>query len=289
MADYIRPSFSLFGAGRVGTAFAYHLFRLGWRPCFLYNRTREHLQRALRFVPFEKAAEILKAFDGSGDWWLIAVRDDAIEAVSSQLAQLPLNWNGKRVLHFSGFFSSETLQVLSKYGVLTGSLHPVMSIPTVEKGIELLSRGVFTCEGEIKAELAALARQIGGRAFLLTPQQKKIVHVAAVFLNNYYLALTQSLKDLGREAGLPPEDFVALLRPTMEQVLKTIDQSDAVWKITGPITRGDIKTIQAHQQLLEPYPILHQLYEVYLELVQQLLNQHGLSPQSTSQNRSPQE
>jgi predicted short-subunit dehydrogenase-like oxidoreductase (DUF2520 family) len=47
----------------------------------------------------------------------------------------------------------------------------------------------YTCEGEIKNTLAELVSTIGGQPFILNRRQKEIVHVAAVFMNNYVVAL----------------------------------------------------------------------------------------------------
>jgi|UPI0003610A4C predicted short-subunit dehydrogenase-like oxidoreductase (DUF2520 family) len=271
----IQRNFSLFGASRVGIALAFHLVRCGWRPRFLWNRSSERLEQAARFVTFDRTTTVLSDIEGDGDWLIIAVRDDVIAEVAGRLAELSVDFRDKRVLHVSGFYDSSILRPLKACGAATGSLHPVLSVPTIESGIETLPTGVFTCEGEIRAELVKMVQEIGGRAYLLTPQQKKVVHVAAVFLNNYYLALTQALRQLGNQVGLESEDFSALLKPTLAQVIETFARTDAVQRITGPVARGDLATIQAHQELLSPYPQLSRLYQDYLNLVLQLLEEQN--------------
>jgi predicted short-subunit dehydrogenase-like oxidoreductase (DUF2520 family) len=56
------------------------------------------------------------------------------------------------------------------------------------------------------------------------------------------------------EIGEPPEDAYQAFLPLMVSALQNIEELGTAASLTGPITRGDEKTIQTHLHALEELP-----------------------------------
>ena len=265
-------TFSIFGASRIGISFAYHLQKNGLIPQFLWNRSSIRLEQAEKWIRFEVTTTQIGDFDKPTDWLIISVSDDAIETVAQNLAKLPVNFNGCLAFHTSGFLNSEILKPLKKRGCRVGSCHPVLSAPDIETGIQRFSTGVFACEGEIDSELIQLTSKIGKLGLPLTSEQKQLVHVSAVFLQNYSVSLIAAVKNLCREKGLSEELSNLLLKGFSEQSVEVGWQRPLLDALTGPAARGDLKTIEKHLEFLKSHEDLKELYETFLKITQHLLS-----------------
>lgn len=255
-----KGSFSLFGASRVGIALAYHFHRAGYLPGFVWNRSEEGLNKALRWVPFKYESTSIKDFQGKSNWIIISVSDDAIESIAQKLADSVDNLNNVNAFHTSGFLCSEVLNPLKEKGCRTGSFHPVLSVPDIKTGVREMPSAVFTCEGEIDKELVKLVERIGRKSVILTPEQKELVHVSSVFLSNYSVSLIAAVKELCEKKGLSEDKATMILKELSEQAVESGWNKSLSDALTGPIVRGDVKTIEKHLELLDEYPELKKLY-----------------------------
>lgn len=260
MAEKLK-SFGLIGASRVGVSIAWNLHKNNYSPAYLWNRSYERLEKAGQYVNFDKFTTELENLPDV-DLIIISVTDDAIESMAEKLARSNCNLSETLVFHNSGFHSSSILKKCDSKGAKVGSFHPVVSIPDIEKGIELIKKTVFTCEGKASIELKGIADTIGNKGIIINQEQKKYIHLSAVFVNNYYSVLIAAIKNLMDSKGFANEDCKELF-------LKLSQQAAATWRLpisealTGPLARGDLKTIRGHIKLLDNYPDLQELYRKF--------------------------
>ncbi|MDD5540093.1 MAG: DUF2520 domain-containing protein [Candidatus Marinimicrobia bacterium] len=267
-------SFSLFGASRIGIALAYQLHRIGYKPEFVWNRHQPRLNQAIQFVPFaNQTTELATACRRLPNLIIIAVADDAIESVATQISQCAEDFSRVMAFHTSGFLNSKALEKLELKGAVTGSLHPVVSVPDVPSGIRLLERCIYTCEGAIKNSLMKLVTAIGAKPYALNRRQKEIVHLSAVFLNNYIVALVNAIKNLGADHAISPDQVQAILRPISEQGISSGWEKSIAEALTGPLIRGDFKTIEKHLDLLSDNRELKALYQGFIDLILRIIGQ----------------
>jgi len=264
-------SFSLIGASRTGIALAWHLVKAGYKPAFVWSRSGDSIQKALNYIKFNQSSIHLSAIPKDCQWIVIAVRDDAISNIARRLAGFMQSAAGIKVFHISGARDSAILKPLHEAGLGTGSFHPLISIPDIATGIKMIPGTVFSCEGEIQADLIRLAVEIGGRGIALRSDQKELVHVAAVFLNNYLTVLVQALKKLAYQRDIDAETFQVLLERLPQQALAKAWNLPIAASLSGPAVRGDRKTIQQHRQLLLQSSELRKLYDHFLVLTKKLL------------------
>lgn len=172
------------------------------------------------------------------DVFLIAVKDDAITEVSKFLSSK----NGV-VAHTSGAMEMEVIQTKNK-----GVFYPLQSFT---KGRPIDFSDVPIClEAESKTSMAVLkelAICLSENVQEIDSLQRKNLHLAAVFVNNF----TNYLYGIGEEICVKNRLSFDLLKPLIAETaekIKTMSPKDAQ---TGPARRNDIKSIQNHLELLD--------------------------------------
>ncbi len=133
------------------------------------------------------------------------------------------------------------------------SVHPLQTL-VKWRGPEQLDGafGAVTGEGEEALERGLwLARTLGLRPFELADDGRVLYHAGAMFASGYLVTLHQAASALVELAGAPPEALEPLMRRTIENG----------FELTGPISRGDWATMDAHLQAIrERKPELENLY-----------------------------
>jgi len=263
--------FVLVGASRTGITLAHHLEKAGYSPVFLWNRTAAGIGRAGRHVHFQQYSTDLGSIPQDIDWIIIAVSDDAIETVARDLSNVLKEGTGKRVFHISGAWDASLLNDLKAKGFRTGSFHPLLSVPDIDTGIALMGNAVFSCEGDIDGDLQQLAKDIGGTGIQLTADQKSLVHLSAVFVNNFQTVTIHALKQQALSKNIEAETLSALLKTLTQQATDNAWTKSLGESLTGPVARGDQKTIDKHLDQLSKTPELKKLYEQYVAMTRHLL------------------
>ncbi|RXR21437.1 Rossmann-like and DUF2520 domain-containing protein [Flavobacterium stagni] len=168
------------------------------------------------------------------DVYVIAVSDNAIGAVSSQL---PLN--NKLVVHTSGTTSLAVLDPKNRRGVF----YPLQ---TFTKGKRLAYHHIpFCLETEHESDYAILhelAHSVSESVYRISEDQRKALHVAAVFVCNFTNHLYQIGHDLCEEHQVP----FAILQPLIAETADKIQTLTPQQAQTGPALRGDTETLNRH-------------------------------------------
>jgi len=172
------------------------------------------------------------------DLYIIAVSDDAIPSVS----QLIRNKNGI-VVHTSG---SVSLDVLSKYDH-RGVFYPLQ---TFSKERKIDFKNVPICLESNQREdmelLKTLAHHISEQVYEISFQQRRSLHLAAVFVNNFTNHLYQIGNRICEENKVSFDILEPLILETAHKI-KDLSPHDAQ---TGPAKRGDKRTIKQHMEVL---------------------------------------
>ena len=225
------------GPGRAGGALAVAAFSAGHEIVGVYARRPDDQAVAglLSLVVRPIGSPLPHA-----DLMVIAVRDDAIAAVATQLA--PLSGNIRSAVHLSGLTATSALMPLEEAGLEVGSLHPLQSLPDPETGAAAL-RGAHvgvTGPESLARTLFALAESLGATPFLIPDDTKPLYHAAAAASANYVIAALALGAELFRAAGVDP----AVSRPLVEAVIANTFDLGAAASLTGPIARGDVGTVR---------------------------------------------
>lgn len=251
----IKPTVSIIGAGRLGTALALALASQGYSIEALVARRLRHAQKAWRALGRHGLAlsERQLADLPPSQILLITTPDDVIESVARRLAgSQKVMPAGRTVLHTSGALSSAVLRSLIAVGFHTGSLHPLVSVSAPTSATNF--RGAFFCfEGDPAAVRVArrIVRQLGGRGFAVAPRNKALYHAAAVMASGHMTALFDiAIEMLGR-CGLSGPRARKILLPLVESAARNLSAMEPARALTGTFARGDVDTVRRHLTAIE--------------------------------------
>jgi predicted short-subunit dehydrogenase-like oxidoreductase (DUF2520 family) len=151
-----KPTISIIGAGRLGTALAIALASKGYAIVAVAARRAAHARKAISLsgLPSQTlalGADQLEQLPPS-DLVLITTPDDLIAGVARSFAKLRRSSRHRTAfLHTSGALSSEVLSPLAKAGFHTGSMHPLVSISDPRAGAAALPGAFYRIEGDTDA------------------------------------------------------------------------------------------------------------------------------------------
>ena len=174
----------------------------------------------------------------AADVYILAVTDEAIADISNQLP-----FKNQLLVHTSGSVAMETLndnnrkgvfyplQTFSKSKAVDFKIIPICIEATTEKDYQTLE---------------ALAKSISNVVYKIYSEQRKALHVAAVFVSNFVNHLYKMGNDICIENEVPFD----LLKPLIQETANKINTLSPAQAQTGPAKRNDTQTINAHLSFL---------------------------------------
>lgn len=168
---------------------------------------------------------------------IIAVSDDAIPEVSSKIK------NGL-VVHTSGSVALNKLENKTRKGIFY-----MLQTFSKDKKVDF-SKIPFCLEAENEKDYAlleTLAKSIGEKIYSVNSEQRKIVHVAAVFVNNFTNHMYKIGNNICEKNKVPFE----ILKPLIQETALKINHLSPEKAQTGPAVRQDKETIKNHLNLLD--------------------------------------
>ena len=250
------------GSGNVAWHLAPALEDAGLVIECVYSRQQKHAQQLADRLYGTDTQAHLDFSDSEATLFVVAVSDDAIEEVAQQLV-LP---EEATVVHTSG---SQPLTALRRAATnYTGVFYPLQTFSR-HRLPDL--RSVPICleseDSEVLHRLTKLARKVSGHVALVSSAERQVLHVAAVFANNFTNHLLRMAEDLAITHQI---DF-SLLHPLIEEtVLKALEDSPALAQ-TGPAARGDKTTIKQHMKQLRSFdPGYAKVYRVLTQHIREV-------------------
>jgi len=240
-------NFTIIGVGKVGTAIGYLLNKAGHKVIAVYDKSAAALKRALPYtggqVFHNPQAAIINA-----DSILIATPDDYIEAACNEIS-VPKLIKGKFIFHMSGAGGLDLLEGAIKAGGTATAIHPLQSFSSVDNAVQNIPGsffGITTTTAKAKKQAVAIVEDLGGIPLYITPAQKPLYHAAACIASNYLVTLLYIVESIYQSIGITASQARKAYLPLIKGTLKNIETSGTVQAITGPIARGDVKTIKKH-------------------------------------------
>lgn len=259
---------SFVGAGNVAWHLAQAFENAGHWICEVYSRDSQKARQLAAELYDSEIQPDLNFSDSEAEIIVLAVSDDALESVIQRIV-FPEN---AIVVHTSGTRSLADLQKLveihSDVYVHTGVFYPLQSF---SKNIAMNYREIPLCiesrHEQIEAILLKLAKSVSDHVQRIDSDERFIIHVAAVFANNFVNHLLSISHDLlGRE-----KLNFDLLKPIIATtVQKALDSGNPAAGQTGPARRGDWATTARHLQYLQDInPEWTDLYRLMTEQIRE--------------------
>lgn len=240
----------LIGAGHMAFHLGNAIKRSNNKLLKIINRSKESGER----LAFELGCAFSMDFRDipiETDVVIVAVKDDAVKLVADQVS-----CNGIIVAHTSG---SVPMSALENSSDKIGVFYPLQ---TMHRDAKVdMKEAPFCIEGNSKwneGVLLELARSLSDNVQVLSSEQRKITHIAAVFacnFSNHFYALSDEILE---KNGMSLDILKPLIKKTAANILT--DHPKALQ--TGPAKRNDTKVMQEHLDMLEKVsPELKKLYE----------------------------
>jgi predicted short-subunit dehydrogenase-like oxidoreductase (DUF2520 family) len=242
------PTLGIVGAGAVGTALGTALSRSGWPVVAVASRDEGRRERFRSLVPGARGFAEANALLDEVEVIVLTVPDDAIPTLAGELRM----YSGQAMIHTSGALGADVLEPARAAGTEIGAFHPLVAFADTERAVAALHGATVAIEGddELAPLLAEMASAVGATAVRLAPGSKAAYHAAAVLAAGGFVALLDAIAELGRVAGLDEAGSLAVYGGLIEQTLGNARALGVRRALTGPITRGDVGTLQRHLDAL---------------------------------------
>ena len=242
----------IIGAGNLATNLAKALYYKGFRIVQVYSRTEESARALAEKVEADYTTD-LQEISKDAKLYIVSLKDAAFVELLPQITE------GKQkslLVHTAG---SIPMSVWEGHAERYGVFYPMQ---TFSKQREVDFQEVpFFIEAK-RAEdtelLKAIASTLSEKVYEADSEQRKSLHLAAVFICNFTNHMYALAADLLEKYNLPFEVMLPLIDETARKVHELAPR-DAQ---TGPAVRYDENVMSNHLAMLVDSPALQEIYKL---------------------------
>lgn len=239
---------AIIGAGNTAYTLCKVLKSKGIELFCIFVRNPEKAEKVRADLGVEVVFSYEKVLES--DLAIVAVKDDAISEVATHL----VDYKGLAV-HTSGTKSSEVLNRIERYGVFYLPFTMSKERDISFDDVPLL---IYANSPEDMIRLNGFAEQLSSKVQYCDDEQRKVIHLAAVYVSNFTNVMLGIGDKLLKENGLSLD----LMRPLVMEMMKKSFEISPEKALTGPARRGDIQTILDHEEMLVNSPKELEIYKV---------------------------
>ncbi|MBN1651320.1 MAG: DUF2520 domain-containing protein [Bacteroidales bacterium] len=246
------------GSGNVASHLAFAFKEVGIQLLGIYSRHYENAQE-LAAKTGVKAIRNLQEIPLDADAYLYAVNDVVLPEVLKNSPDIE-----GLMMHTSGTVG---LDVFPDRFKRTAVFYPLQTF-TKDKEVDFSAIPILI-ESKNKADLKlidALGRNLSTSIRITNSEQRKQIHLAAVFACNFSNYMFYIAQDLLQEKGL---DF-NLLKPLINETVDKINTLSPAESQTGPAKRKDFATLNKHLEMLKHNPVYLNIYHSISEQIQKI-------------------
>lgn len=242
----------LIGSGNVATHIGRALHQSGCIISGVYSKNIQHAQALCSEIAGNVAVDNVSLLP-EADFYIISVKDAVIGEVAKRLKSCKPD---AFCIHTSG---SIPLDVISKHFVQSAVVYPLQ---TISKN-ELMDFGniplfIEAANSDSLQRAVLLAKSLSTKIYFLDSTQRKRLHLAAVFANNFSNHCFAIAYDLLKQADIDP----SCLQPIIQHTVDKLAYMSPTEAQTGPAVRWDTNVLDAHQSALDGNPDLQTLYKL---------------------------
>lgn len=261
----------LIGAGNLATHLGKALHAAGHDMLQVFSRTMQSAETLASLLDAEPLTDIAQVRDDA-DVYIFSVKDSALVQLVAQLCRHEADGLGedgavnalrkaKKGEHERVFLHTAGSMPMSVFKGMTQHYGVLYPMQTFSKQREV-DFSIIPCFVEANDEFAqkqieGLAREISGRVYQLSSEDRKYLHLSAVFACNFANHCYAISQELLEEHGIPFDVMLPLINETAAKVHE-MKPKDAQ---TGPAVRYDENVIGKQSKLLENHPHFKKVYD----------------------------
>ena len=261
----------LIGAGNLATHLGKALHAAGHDMVQVFSRTMQSAETLASLLDAEPLTDIAQVRDDA-DVYIFSVKDSALLQLVAQLCRheadglvedgavnaLRKAKKGEHERVFLHTAGSMPLSVFKGMAQHYGVLYPMQTF-SKQREVDF---SIIPCFVEANDEFAqkqieGMAREISGRVYQLSSEDRKYLHLSAVFACNFANHCYAISQELLEEHGIPFDVMLPLINETAAKVHE-MKPKDAQ---TGPAVRYDENVIGKQSKLLENHPHFKKVYD----------------------------
>ncbi len=245
----------ILGAGNVAWNMAQALHNAGYSIGQIFSRTAGSAVPLARSVGGRSVVRF-EDIEPGADLYIIALADDVIDYCLSCFDP-----GNSMVVHTAG---SVSLDIFKGRAVNYGVFYPLQTFS--KKRLADFSSVPLCIEANNNDNLAflySLAGSVTKKVYHTDSRQREVLHLAAVFANNFSNHMYHIAELLISNKGLPFDILHPLIKETSDKA-SVMSPGDAQ---TGPAVRNDRRIIEKHLNLLSSYSDEKELYKLITESI----------------------
>lgn len=250
----------LIGAGNVATHLGDALLTAGFQVVQVYSRTVSSAS-ALSNRLGASCTTSLDEVRCDANIYIVALKDDVLQEL------VPLIVKGREHALFIHTAGSIPMQIWEGYAKRYGVLYPMQTF-SKQRQVDWNEVSVFV-EAWQEHDLVFLkefANKLTHKVYVATSEQRKFLHIAAVFacnFSNHMYALCDLL--LSRQ-GIPFE----VMLPLIDETTRKVHQLRPKEAQTGPAIRYDENVMNKHLEMLDADSSIQEIYKIISKSIHEL-------------------
>ena len=244
---------SFIGSGNLAWHLAPALDNAGFVVKEVYSRKARHAEALTGRLYQAEVKATLDFSTSPSSIFIVAVNDESISEIAREII-LP---DEAVLAHTSGSIPLTDLQFAATPNV--GVFYPLQTF-TKNKKIDFKQTPIFieSVNHETEIVLTTLAKAISNQVRKIASEERKALHVAAVFASNFTNHMLTLSKELMQQNGLEYEWLEPLISETIN---KSLQLGPEVAQ-TGPAKRGDLEILEDHLTFLQNDKAVAEIYRV---------------------------
>lgn len=249
----------IIGAGRVATHLALALHGNRHKVVQIVSRTQASAARLAERIGCTATTDFKTL--AKAEAYIISTSDSAINTIAHKLHHLTSN---AVVLHTAGSLDMQELSAASQH---IGVLYPFQTF-SLEHSVDFsyIPLLLSWTTPQAQAIIQALADTLGGPQYRASNEQRRLLHLAAVFASNFANHSYALAAEILEQAQLP----FSLLHPLIQETARKACQLSPALAQTGPAIRQEQAIIARHCEMLNDTRYMQDIYRHMSESIQYL-------------------
>ena len=245
------------GAGNLATNLAKALYDNGFRIIQVYSRTEESARALAQAVEAAYTTD-LSSVAADARLYIVSLKDAAFVQL---LPEIVAGKENALWVHTAGSIPVDVwADKVNRYGVL----YPMQTF-SKQRVVDFQHIPIFV-ESNSEADtrfLKAVASVLSKQVYEATSEQRKNLHLAAVFTCNFTNHMYALAAGLLKKHQLPFE----IMLPLIDETARKVHEIEPHLAQTGPAIRYDENVINNHLQMLSDEPEMQELYRLISESI----------------------
>ena len=244
---------SFIGSGNLAWHLAPALDNAGFVVKEVYSRNTRHAESLTGRLYQAEVKASLDFSTSPSSIFIVAVNDESISEIAREII-LP---DEAVLAHTSGTVPLADLQFAATPNL--GVFYPLQTF-TKNKKIDFKQTPIFieSVNQNTEIVLTSLAQAISGQVRKISSEERKALHVAAVFASNFTNHMLTLAQEIMEKNGLDYDWLKPLISETINKSLQ-LGPEEAQ---TGPAKRGDLEILEKHLTFMQDDPATAEIYKI---------------------------